>query len=186
MSFSRRSFFDASPVARLASAVILAGLVAACGGGDNPGTNTGNTDTAAAPNVASAPAAGSGEQLYQRCVTCHQANGQGLPGAFPPLAGGEHANAANPSVPIRIVLYGLQGPITVKGQPFSGLMPAYGTGIQMTDQEVAAVLTYVRSSWGNSASAITPEQVAAERTAQRPATGPVTPEEIASLMQSGS
>ena len=182
MSFSRRSDSPASRVARLASAVILAGLVGACAGGDNPGTNA---DTAAAPSVASAPAAGSGEQLYQRCVTCHQTTGQGVPGAFPPLAGGEHANAANPSVPIRIVLYGLQGTITVKGQQFSGLMPAYGTGIQMTDQEVAAVLTYVRSSWGNSASAITPEQVAAERSAQRTA-GPVTPEEIASLMQAGS
>lgn len=186
MNVSRRSDSAAPRVARLASALILAGLIGACAGGDSPDTNAADTDTAAAPSVASAPAAGSGEQLYQRCVTCHQANGQGLPGAFPPLAGAEHANAANPSVPIRIVLHGLQGTITVKGQQFSGLMPPYGTGIQMTDQEVASVLTYVRSSWGNSASAITPEQVAAERTAQRPAAGPVTPEEIASLMQSGS
>lgn len=183
MSFSRRSDFKASHAVRLASAVILTAFVAACAGGDSP--NAGNTDTTGAPSVANAPAAGSGEQLYQRCVTCHQANGQGVPGAFPPLAGAEHANAANPSVPIRIVLYGLQGAITVKGQQFAGLMPPYGTGIQMTDQEVADVLTYVRRSWGNSASAITPEQVAAERNVERPA-GPVTPEEVSSLMRAGS
>jgi mono/diheme cytochrome c family protein len=161
-------------------ALITASLIGACAGGDGPEA-TG--DTAAAPSVATGtPAAGSGEQLYQRCVTCHQANGQGVPGAFPPLAGSEFATAANPAVPIRVVLHGMQGPVTVGGQQFSGMMPQYGTGIAMTDQEVAAVLTYVRQSFGNNASAITPEQVAAERAAQRTATGPVTAEELHAMM----
>ena len=61
-------------------------------------------------------------------------------------------------------------------------MPQYGTGIQMSDQEVATVLTYVRQSWGNSASPVTPEQVAAERAAPRAASGPVTAEELEALM----
>ena len=136
---------------------------------------------AAAPEGAAA-GAGAGAELYQRCVTCHQANGEGLPGAFPPLAGSEWATAANPAVPIRIVLHGMQGPVTVKGAEYNGLMPAYGTGIEMTDEEVAAVLTYVRQSWGNSASAVTAQQVAAERAAPRSATGPTTAEELRSLM----
>lgn len=168
------------------AAIASAGSVA-CAGGDSPNADSQAPAAAnpAAANVAAAPAAGSGEQLYQRCVTCHQANGQGVPGAFPPLAGSEYATAANVAVPIRIVLHGMQGPITVKGQTFSGIMPQYGTGIAMTDAEVAAVLTYVRQSWGNSASAITAEQVAAERAATRSASGPVTAEELAPLMSGG-
>ena len=109
-------------------------------------------------------------------------DGEGLPGAFPPLAGSEWVTAANPAVPIRTVLHGMQGPVTVKGTEYNGLMPAYGTGIEMSDEEVAAVLTYVRQSWGNDASAITAEQVAAERAAPRSASGPVTAEELRSLM----
>ena len=110
-------------------------------------------------------AAPSGQQIFQRCAVCHQLTGLGMPGSFPPLAGSEWATAANAALPIRVVLHGLQGPVTVKGQKFNSAMPPYGTNQPLSDSEVAAVLTYVRSSWGNSASAVTPEQVAAERTA---------------------
>jgi mono/diheme cytochrome c family protein len=105
-----------------------------------------------------------------------------MPGAFPPLVGSEYATAANVAVPIRIVLHGLQGPITVKGVQYNSVMPAYGTGIVMSDEEVAAVLTYVRRSWGNSASAVTPADVAKERSAARSRTGPMTAEELRSLL----
>lgn len=171
--------------------IILVGALLACGGGEK---QQAAQDTTAAPaTVATAPAAGAGatagqtagEQVYQRCVTCHQADGQGLPGAFPPLAGSEFATAANPAVPIRILLHGLQGPVTVKGQQFNSVMPAYGTGVEMSDQEIADVLTYVRQSWGNSASAVTPQDVAKERAAPRKATGPVTAEELQAMMSAG-
>lgn len=160
-------------------AVIL--TLAGCGGG---GENQPASETAAAsPPVTAATGGGSaGEQLYQRCVTCHQANGEGLPNTFPPLAGSEFANAANPAVPIRILIRGIQGPLTVKGVQYNGVMPPYGVGIDMSDQEVADVLTYVRSSWGNNASAITPQQVAAERAGARAASGAVTAEELKPLM----
>jgi mono/diheme cytochrome c family protein len=118
----------------------------------------------------------------QICVTCHQANGQGTPGAFPPLAGAEYATASNPAVPIRIVLRGMQGPVTVKGAQYNGVMAPFGTGVELSDEQVAAVLTYVRSSWGNSASAITPEQVASERAAAKAAGGAVTAGELTPLM----
>lgn len=88
-----------------------------------------------------------------------------MAGSFPPLAGSEYATAANVAAPIRIVLRGMEGPVTVKGAQFNGLMPPYGTGIDMSDDEVAAVLTYVRASWGNRASAVTPQDVAKERAA---------------------
>jgi mono/diheme cytochrome c family protein len=157
----------------LLSGVLVIPVLAACGDAEQ------RTETPA-PAVAAATGA---EQLYQqRCSSCHQPNGQGVQGTFPPLAGSEYATAANPAVPIRIVLNGMQGPITVHGVSYDGIMPPYGMGIQMSDEEVAAVLSYVRSSWGNQASAVTPQQVAAERAAPRAATGPVTAAELAPLM----
>jgi mono/diheme cytochrome c family protein len=163
------------------STAVLVPVLIACGGAER---QTGDADTAGSPAVAAAASGQSGgEQLYlQRCATCHQPNGEGLAGAFPPLAGSEYA-LASPNVPIRVVLNGLQGPLTVKGAEFNGVMPAYGTGIQMSDEEVASVLTHVRSSWGNSASAVTPQDVATERVATRAATGPATPEELDSMMR---
>ena len=164
--------------------VVLA--LAACGDGSGNRTDTSAgtvaADTSAGATGGSAGAggvatAGSGQQLYVRCQTCHQANGEGLAGAYPPLAGSELVNG-DPAIPIRVVLHGLQGPVTVKGQSYNAVMPAYGTGQPMTDDEVAAVLTYVRSSFGNSASAVTPEMVARERPATASRTTPWTAEEL--------
>ncbi len=99
------------------------------------------------------------------CATCHQANGQGVAGVYPPLAGSEWATGSEERV-IRIVLYGLKGPLTVEGKTYNAAaMPAIGkvagSGYNWSDDKIAAVLTYVRASFGNIAGAITPEQVAA-------------------------
>jgi mono/diheme cytochrome c family protein len=64
---------------------------------------------------------------------------------------------------IQIVLHGVQGPLTVNGTSFSGAMPAFGT--QLSDAEIAALLTYVRSQWGNAGAAVSVAQVAAQRAA---------------------
>lgn len=155
--------------------VVLATALAACSGGDKPASKEDAASTVATAEQSP------GLQAYTTCATCHQANGEGLPSAFPPLAGGEFATHANPTIPIMIVIYGLQGPVTAKGQEFNGIMPAYGTGIAMEDADVAAVLTYVRSSWGNTASAITAEDVAKVRAIPRTATGPVTAAELEAI-----
>jgi mono/diheme cytochrome c family protein len=84
-----------------------------------------------------------------------------MPGVFPPLAGSE-ITAGAPEIPIRIVLHGVQGPLTVKGQRFNGTMPPWG---QFSDADIAATLTYVRSQWGNAAAAVTAAQVTAVRQA---------------------
>jgi mono/diheme cytochrome c family protein len=164
-------------------AAIALGVLTAAAGACGGERKEAGGESAAAPPVAEAPAAASGEQLYQRCVTCHMANGEGTPGVFPPLAGSEYATAANVEVPIRVLMHGLSGPVTVKGTEYNGVMPQYGTGIEMTNEEVAAVLTYVRSSWGNSAGPVTPEDVARVRAAERKATGPATAEELDALMK---
>lgn len=102
-----------------------------------------------------------GEQVYQRiCVACHQADGNGLPPAFPPLAGSEWVNG-DAETPIRIVLAGLEGPLQVKGAQFAMAMPAQGGTLD--DAQIAKVLTFVRSSFGNSAGAVEAAQVAAIR-----------------------
>ncbi len=138
----------------------------------------------AAPESAAA-AAPDGAKLYQRCATCHQLNGKGMAGAFPPLAGSEWANAKDPAVPIRVVLHGLSGPITVAHQRFNSAMPPFGTNQPMDDSAMAAVLTYVRSSWGNTASAVTPAAVAAQRTATASRSTPWSAQELEPLMSAG-
>jgi mono/diheme cytochrome c family protein len=103
-----------------------------------------------------------GKKIFAaNCQTCHQANGLGVPGQYPPLAGSEFTTGGSRR-PGMIVLKGLEGPVTVKGQKF-------GTAVMqpwdktLTDQRIADVLTYERSEWGNSASPVTAEQIAALR-----------------------
>ena len=179
-------------VLHASTAVPLTGLlvalcVASCGGDKSSGGAVPSASASSAPAAAPVPAATAtqtpqGPQVYQRCAMCHGPAGAGVPGSFPPLAGSEVATAANPAAPIRVVLKGLSGAVTVKGQKFNGAMPAYGTMQPLSDAEVAAVLTYVRSSWGNRASAVTAEAVAKERAATASRTTPWTAADLAPLL----
>lgn len=101
-----------------------------------------------------------GESLYTKmaCVGCHQANGQGLPGQFPPLAGSEYVVTEDPALPTTILLSGLVGPVTVMGAEYNGNMAAYGPGLK--DHEIAGLVTYIRKNWSNGASEVTLEDVA--------------------------
>lgn len=95
-----------------------------------------------------AQAAKGGAELYSVCATCHQATGKGIPGAFPPLAG--HAAdlvKADRTYPVDVILYGLSGKIDVDGKTYNNVMPEQGS--QLSDDEIAAVLNHVLSSWGN-------------------------------------
>lgn len=95
------------------------------------------------------------------CIACHQATGQGLPGMFPPLVGSEYVLGGSERM-VAIVMGGVQGPITVKGMTYGAtMMPPQG--LMLTDEKIAQVLTYVRRSWGNNASVVTEEMVAAGR-----------------------
>ncbi len=159
------------------SAALAIGLLVACGGGDKPGA-----DAAPAATVAAAQPSG-GEKIYQqRCQSCHQPNGEGTTGVYPALAGSEYATAADAGVPIRVVIHGLQGPITVKGAAYNSLMPPYGIGIVMSDEEVAQIVTYIRTSWGNSASAVTAHDVHEVREATKGHTGAMTAELLKPLL----
>jgi len=100
-----------------------------------------------------------GKQVFETvCALCHGVNGEGKPGQAPPLAGSELAQAV-PERMIRIPLYGLTGPVTVLGQAYNLSMPAMGASLSPDD--LAATLTYIRTSFGNKASAITADQITA-------------------------
>src|SRR5690554_274335 len=104
-----------------------------------------------------AAAKADGAAIYSaQCSACHQANGQGVPGAFPPLASSEWL-LADAAIPVAIVHDGLQGEIQVAGNTFQGVMPKFGG--TLSDAELAAVLSYARSEWGNSAGEIDPATV---------------------------
>ena len=104
-----------------------------------------------------------GKKLFTaHCVSCHQQSGEGVPGQYPPLVGSRWV-LENPQRIKRILLQGLDGAVTVRGQNFNGNMPAFGT--KMRDAHIAGVLTYIRASWGNAAEPISPESVNATRKA---------------------
>jgi len=121
-----------------------------------------------------------GAEVYRReahCITCHQADGLGLPAAqFPPIAKSEWVNGS-PERLIRITLHGLMGPIEVNGVKYPGQVPM--TAFKgLSDQELAGVLTYVRNSFGNQATPITPAQVAKERDATKAQEGFLNPADL--------
>ncbi len=102
-----------------------------------------------------------GGKIYGvRCAACHQANGAGITGAFPPVANSEWV-VADAALPLAILIRGLNGPITVKGNSYNGQMPSFRDVLD--DEELAAVATWLRNNLGNQASAITPAEVAAAR-----------------------
>ena len=115
-----------------------------------PATPAANTaGNAGGPLLADADTSAGEAVFTTNCVSCHQATGQGIPGAFPPLVGHapEVANAEGGHEYMeKLLLYGLQGEINVSGQTYNGVMPAWS---QLSDDDIANVLNYVLSSWGN-------------------------------------
>ncbi len=98
-----------------------------------------------------------GKAVYEKnCQVCHQMEGAGMTGAFPPLVGSEWVTGA-PEMVVRILLHGLQGPLEVAGHTYNGAMPAWDGVLQ--DGEIAAVATYIRQLAGNDAGAVAPATV---------------------------
>ena len=119
---------------------------------------------ALAPGAFAAPSAEAmtaGKQAYETvCFGCHQPNGKGIPGAFPPLAGSPWVTG-DEELMAKIVLHGLTGSITLDGHTYHAEMPPQGS--LLDDTKLAHVLTYVRNSWGNSAPAVEPGTITALR-----------------------
>lgn len=119
------------------------------------------------------PAANKEERIVQGkttytaiCMACHQAEGQGIPRAFPPLAKSDYLNA-DAKRAISTVIHGMTGKVTVNGEVYESIMPQLG----LNDEQVASALTYVYSQWGNNGTEITPEMVKEVRAMPAPAPG---------------
>jgi len=124
-------------------------------------------------------AATSGAQVYSMtCAACHQATGAGLAVQYPPLASSEFVTGDEQRL-IHIVLRGLTGEIEVEGEMFKGEMPGWAPALN--DAQVAAVLTYIRKSFGNNAPPITAELVAKVRTASALRKKPYTAADLPKL-----
>lgn len=163
-----------STTAKTSAFALLVGLLfaAGCGGGaegaDQSADNSASAEAAPVADVAT----DDGERVYGTvCVTCHQADGAGIDGAFPPLAGSAVA-VGEADVSIKIVLSGLTGTMTRGGTSYNGMMTPWAS--TLSDADIAAVLTYVRSNFGNSADAVTEAQVAEVRAATSSQTSPYT------------
>jgi len=140
--------------------------------GDRAGANLQAVSTAAQAHAAGTltkdEQVAAGKQLFAgTCSVCHQSNGEGLPNVFPPLAKSDFL-AADPKQAISILLHGRTGPITVNGKDYNSVMPPM---TQLTDDEIANILTYVLNSWGNAGGAITKEEVQAVRANTKRAEG---------------
>ena len=145
---------------RVVAALAGSMLIVACSQADE---HTGTAEVHAAETAAGSfdELMAAGKKIYEaNCGACHQPNGKGLPGAFPPLAGSDFLQGDREDV-LAVALFGLSGPITVNGQQYNGVMPSMG---HLKDEDLAAALTYVLNSWGNSLAAVSPSEVAALRT----------------------
>ena len=118
-----------------------------------------------------------GKLVYEQvCALCHGVDGAGKPAQAPTFIGSDWVLTENVGQLIRIPLQGLAGPIVVNGEEWNLAMPAMGASLP--DDDLAAVLTYMRGAWGNQATAITPEQVKEVRDATRGRTQPWSAAEL--------
>jgi mono/diheme cytochrome c family protein len=102
-----------------------------------------------------------GKRVYNNCMACHQADGQGVAGNYPPLIGSRWVTG-RPGVFAALLLHGLEGEIEVNGEIYNGVMPPWD---HLGDEQLASVMTYVRGSWGNAADPVSSDLVAAVRAA---------------------
>ncbi len=101
-----------------------------------------------------------GRETYANCASCHGPTGKGVPGMFPPLEGTDWVTGGTKRLAL-IILNGVEGPLVVNGQTYGAqVMQPWNT---LTDKQIAGVMTYIRSSWGNDASPVTEKMVANAR-----------------------
>jgi mono/diheme cytochrome c family protein len=125
-----------------------------------------------------------GKKLYNNnCASCHQTSGEGTPGSYPPLGGSEWV-VGNKDRLAAIMLHGVAGPITVRGGAYGTMvMPAWATNF--TDEKMADIMTYMRSSWGNTANAVTTEEFSAARAKFASHSGPWSEAELMKIAPNG-
>src|SRR5690606_6975282 len=159
----RTPLMKRSTLALCIPVVLAAGTVAWQAVGQSASAN-------AVPAPAPAAAIADGKKAYEdNCAACHQPDGKGLAGAFPPLAASDWLQGKTAAQVAATVLEGLQGAIVVNGVTYDSLMPAQS---HLSDADIAAITTYLLNSWDNPAGSITAAEVTAQRTALQVSTDP--------------
>ena len=145
---------EAAPAAASGAAAAAPAVSSAASAGAGHGSP-------AQPGAQSTPSAAQiahGQELFTaNCAACHQASGEGVPGAFPPLRGNAAVNDADPTLHIHTVLFGAHG-LTIGGMSYASQMPPFGP--QLTDQDVADLADYERSAWANHGAPVSAAEVA--------------------------
>ena len=132
------------------------------------------------PKSGAAAALAHGKGVYESvCGICHGPDGMGKPGVAPPLAGSEWVNAKGVNRLAHIPLAGVNGAITVEGKDWDMAMAAMGAALP--DDDLAAVLTYIRGSWGNKGSAVSGEDIAKIRAAMGKTPAPMTHDQMMAM-----
>jgi cbb3-type cytochrome c oxidase subunit III len=127
-------------------------------------SNSQSSPLSVSSSAANSVAKADGAAIYStNCAACHQANGKGIPGAFPPLAESDWMGKDDRTL-AALVLHGLSGAVIVNGNTYNGVMPPMGGNL--SDQEVSAVLTHIRSSFGNNFPPVSIETVTEVRKQQ--------------------
>jgi len=122
------------------------------------------SDLSGTPAATSGGGAADGKALYAaNCVACHQTTGGGLPGVFPPLAGSEWV-IGDARTLVHILVFGVNGEMQVKGHVYNGSMPAFA---HLSDADLAALASHIRSNWSNQAPPVTAEAIALTRKTNR-------------------
>lgn len=157
------------PLHRLAGAIVLLLLSLPSCSTDVPEDDAATTDPTLLPARA---------DYRTHCGACHGTSGRGAPHLFPPLRGASWVNA-DPGLPIRVILHGLEGPVSVGGERYMNRM--FPLGHRLSDEQVARILTYVRASWGNRSSPVTAAEVRRIRDATADRSRPWTASELETL-----
>jgi mono/diheme cytochrome c family protein len=143
--------------------VLSLALITACGGNQKSSANEEKSVIAQPDNPQKSAQVHPGKKVYDSvCLACHMADGSGVPGMHPPIIESEFVNG-DPTKLIGIVLHGIKGKLEVKGEVYNSIMPPQAN---LSDQQIADVLTFIRSNFGNNAGAITPEEVQKVRSAK--------------------
>lgn len=138
-------------------------LITACGSNKEGSGNAEKSVIAQPDNPQKSAKEHPGKKVYDSvCLVCHMADGSGVPGMHPPIIESEFVNG-DPAKLIDIVLHGMKGKLEVKGEIYNSIMPPQAN---LSDQQIADVLTFIRSNFGNNTGAITPEEVQKVRSAK--------------------
>jgi mono/diheme cytochrome c family protein len=138
-------------------------LLSCCGNSNSSGSKTEKLSSSKASSVQEIPPAvmERGEEVYRKyCLACHQTDGSGNPGMYPPLVDTKTVKGDKDKL-INIIMNGIEGEIEVKGEIYNQVMVPHSF---LSDEQIADVLTYIRNSFGNNASPVSVEEVAELRT----------------------